>query len=326
MERKHLLFALFLLPLACSAREASTKLSLIETWILPGPVAPADPVVAPADPVIATVDGVPITAAELQARMKNGQLTAEEALEEAIADQLVLAHALKNVHPQDLSDAFKAAAVFHLITHTFEPESQPETIPDDLLRGLYDELQKPDFSEPHLMDKKFIFSHGEWRACQQLVVPGTELADDESSSTAESLLRLVRDRYSLTPVSGADAFRNSAWHLQDSYVPVRFEALPPLSATPDENTYRFGGEFDPEFVKVLFSLPAVGSHSDVFPTKFGLHWVYLAGTVPERRSSFEEVREELRNSIADAHRASRFQDWLSRLRRTHGVLAPGMRN
>ncbi len=319
MERKHLLIAILLLPLACARREAAARLVPLETWVLPA-------IVAEADQVVATVDGAPITVAEVEARMRRGGLTPETALEEAITDQLVLAHARTHASAQDLSDAYKAAAVFRLITHSFEPENQPETIPDEMLRGLYNELQKPDDTEPHLMDKKFMFSHGEWRASHQLVVPRTELPDQEAASTAESLLRLVRDRYSLAPVSDADAFREGAWHVQDSYVPVRFEMLPPLSATPDENTYRFGGKFDQDFVKKIFTLPEVGSHSDVFRTQHGLHWVYLAGIVPERRSSFEEVREELRGSIADAHRASRFQDWLARLRRTHGVQAPGMRN
>jgi hypothetical protein len=315
MGRKLLSTLLLLLPLACSSGEAPPRPAPVETWTLPLPAA------AEAE-VVATVDGAPITISEVEALAKAGGLTAEQALEQAIEDQLVLAGALAHSHPQDLSDAFKSAAASHLITRRFEPQNQPEAIPDEILRTLYEELQRRDYSEPHLADKKFIFSHGQWRAAVQMVVTGDSMPDAESASTVESLLRLVRDRYSIGDEPGQETFRAHAWHVQNSYVSLRFEQLPPLSLEPDENTYRLGGEFDADFVKRLFEFAAVGSHSEIFQTRFGLHWVFLSAVIPERRSAFEEVREELRASIADSHRVSSFQDWLIQLRRDHGVTAP----
>jgi hypothetical protein len=315
MGRSLLPILLFLLPLACSSGEAPPRPEPMETWTLPRPT------VAESE-VVATVDGAPITIAEVKARARAGGLTAEQALEQAIEDQLVLAAVLARTDGQDLSDAFKSAAAAHLIAHRFEPQNQPEAIPDDMLRALYDELQRRDFTEPNLVDKKFIFSHGEWRAAVQLVVTGDSMPDAESASTVNSLLRLVRDHYSISDDPGQETFRAHAWHVQNSYVPVRFEQLPPLSLDPDENTFRLGGEFDTGFVKWLFGLSGVGAHSTVFDTRFGLHWVFLSAVIPERRSSFEDVREELRASIADSHRISSFQEWLTRLRREHGVTAP----
>lgn len=315
MGRKLLPTLLLLLPLACSSGEAPPRPAPLETWILPRTTATEAEVVA-------TVDGAPITIAEVEARAKAGGITAEQALEQAVNDQLVLAAALSNSHPQDLSDAFKSAAASHLITRRFEPQNQPEAITDETLRSLYEELQRRDFTEPHLADKKFIFSHGQWRAAVQMVVTGESMPDAESASTVESLLRLVRDHYSIGDDPGQETFRAHAWHIQNSYVGLRFEQLPPLSLEPDENTYRLGGEFDGDFVNQLFKLAAVGSHSEIFETRFGLHWVLLSAVIPERRSTFEEVREELRASIADSHRVSSFQEWLGQLRREHGVPGP----
>lgn len=315
MGRALLPILLLLLPLACASGEAPPLPTPMETWVLPRPTV-AEP------EVVATVDGAPIPIAEVRARAQAQGITAEKALEQAIDDQLVLAAVLSGADAQDLSDAYKSAAAAHLISHRFEPQNQPEAIPDDMLRALYDELQRRDFTEPHLVDKKFLFSHGQWRAAVQMVVTGDAMPDAESASTVNSLLRLVRDHYSLSDDPGQETFRSHAWHVQNSYVPVRFEQLPPLSLDPDENTFRLGGEFDTGFVKWLFGLSGVGSHSPVFDTRFGLHWVFLSAVIPERRSTFEDVREELRANIADSHRVASFQEWLVRLRRDHGVTAP----
>ena len=305
--------------MACSSRAPQAEVVPLEAWTLPAPKTRAD-----GEIIVATVDGVPITAGEIARRAKAGGLTVEQALEQAVDDQLILAHAQANPQ-QDLSDAYKAAAAMHLIANQFEPANTPQSIPDSTLREIYDEIQKRDYPEPEFADKKFIFVHGEWRATFQLVVQAQELTDAETASTVESLLRLTRDHYLLHPEPGEETFRESAWNLFRSYVPVRFERLPPLAKEDWDNLYRLNGDFDKNYLDRVFALPAVGASSDVFPTQHGLHWVFLAAIIPSRNSSFDEVREELRSSIGDSHRAQEFEKWLHRLRSEHQVFAPGGR-
>ncbi|PKN27349.1 MAG: hypothetical protein CVU65_02815 [Deltaproteobacteria bacterium HGW-Deltaproteobacteria-22] len=303
--------------MACSSKEAPQPVVPIEEWTLPSPSVGSE--------VVATVDGAPITVAEVTSRARAGGLTPGQALEQAIADQLVLDHALANQDPQVLSDSFKAAAVQHLISKQFEPANMPENIPDETLRSIYDEIQKRDDSPAQFADKKFFFSHGQWRSVIQFVVKASDMPDAEAVSTVESMLQLTRDHFQLQSQTGQAEFRESAWNPHYSYVPVQFEQLPPLSLDSDENLYRFGGEFDASFLDKIFALAGVGSFTEVFSTRFGLHWAYLSNIIPERHDSFDEVREELRSSIGDSHRAQRFEEWLFRLRREHQVTTAGGR-
>jgi len=318
MRRNLLLFCTTLQFLACSSKHATAPPVPMETWSLPTRTVPENEIVA-------TVDGAPITVKDLNVRARARGLTPEQALDEAIGDQLVLAQAQTNP-PQDVSDAYKAAAASYLIETQFEPANTPANIPDSTLREIYDEIQKRDYSAPPLADKKFTFSHGQWRVTVQLVVQAQDLPDAESASAVESLLLLTRDRYLLSPNTGLDAFRASAWNLFHSFIPVRFEQLPPLSMDADDNLYRLDGEFDPGYLKRIFALPAAGAISDVFPTKHGLHLVFLSSIIPERRASFEDVKEELRSSIGDGHRTQGFEQWLGQLRRNHNVTMPNGRN
>ncbi|MBU1412830.1 peptidyl-prolyl cis-trans isomerase [Myxococcota bacterium] len=317
MGRKLLLCCITLLLMACSSKEAPQPVVPIEEWTLPSPSVGSE--------VVATVDGAPITVAEVTSRARAGGLTPGQALEQAIADQLVLDHALANQDPQVLSDSFKAAAVQHLISKQFEPANMPENIPDETLRSIYDEIQKRDDSPEQFADKKFFFSHGQWRSVIQFVVKASDMPDAEAVSTVESMLQLTRDHFQLQSQTGQAEFRESAWNPHYSYVPVQFEQLPPLSLDSDENLYRFGGEFDASFLDKIFALAGVGSFTEVFSTRFGLHWAYLSNIIPERHDSFDEVREELRSSIGDSHRAQRFEEWLFRLRREHQVTTAGGR-
>ncbi|MBU1244447.1 peptidyl-prolyl cis-trans isomerase [Myxococcota bacterium] len=317
MGRKLLLCCITLLLMACSSKEAPQPVVPIEEWTLPSPSVGSE--------VVATVDGAPITVAEVTSRARAGGLTPGQALEQAIADQLVLDHALANQDPQVLSDSFKAAAVQHLISKQFEPANMPENIPDETLRSIYDEIQKRDDSPAQFADKKFFFSHGQWRSVIQFVVKASDMPDAEAVSTVESMLQLTRDHFQLQSQTGQAEFRESAWNPHYSYVPVQFEQLPPLSLDSDENLYRFGGEFDASFLDKIFALAGVGSFTEVFSTRFGLHWAYLSNIIPERHDSFDEVREELRSSIGDSHRAQRFEEWLFRLRREHQVTTAGGR-
>jgi hypothetical protein len=304
-----------LLLMACSSKEAPQPILPIEAWSLPSTGGGSE--------VVATVDGAAITVAEVAARARAGGLTPEQALEQAIEDQLVLAHAMANQDPLILSDAFKAAAIQHLISRQFEPANTPENIPDGTLRSIYDEIQRRDFSPPQFADKKFLFSHGQWRSVVQFVVHEKDMPDAEAVSSVESMLRLTRDHFELQSQTGQAEFRDSAWNPHYSYVPVKFEQLPPLSLDADENLYRFGGEFDASFLDRIFALPGVGTFSEVFSTRYGLHWAFLTHIIPERRSSFDEIKEELRSSIGDSHRAQRFEEWLLQLRRDHQVNVPG---
>ncbi len=304
---------LFIWTLSCSGKPGSPHIPVLEPWEFFMPKENGE------DPAVAWVDEVPIPVSRVARRAGQLSISPEEALEQLIDEQLVLADALATKGPHLSSDALKAAAIFRLLSTRFEPDHTPEQIPDETLRELYQEIQRPGFSEGTIARQKFIFNHGEWRAADQLVITSDNMPDPESGSTMESALLLLRDHYELTGDKNRDSFRNTAWVLHHSYIPVRFEQLPPLSRDEDENFYRFGGEFDEGWIRELFAIPRTGDLSGIFSTPFGIHWVFLAAVIPETRRTFEEVREELREAIGDSHRSMKFSEWIGELRKQHGM-------
>lgn len=297
---------------ACQSESARHKTSAgMEIWTLQHPQKQADDIVA-------DVDGWPITMHDVAAIARQEGIPPEEALQIAIDAVLVLRHAETSRGPEFVSDALKTAAVHELIRR-FEVQNQSENIPDNELQKIYDEIQKKDFSPPPYSSRKFHFSHGQWRASSQLIVKTSEKHDPETIAGVDSLLKLVRDHYQLLPEHSEETFRNQAWIVQNTYIPVSFEQLPPVSMNNEENFYRFNGEFDEKYLAELFALPAEGAISDVFGTKFGRHWIYLTRIIPERHLSFEEARPELRSMVSEGWKNQQLEEWLLRLRTEYRV-------
>ncbi len=313
------LFSALAMPPSCGKKNDRREIRAgVETWTLPEKTA------APEE-TVAEVDGEPVTAAQVAAIARREHLSPEQALQKAIDTRLILRQAALGAGPGALSDAFKTAAVERLL-RDFEQKNKPQDIPDAELKKIYDEIQKKDFSPPPFSGRKFHFSHGQWRASSQLIVKTSEKHDAETVSAVDSLLLLVRDHYLSSADRSEESFRNHAWLVQNTYVPVSFEQLPPISMDNEENFYRFNGEFDRQYLEKLFELPAEGAVSGVFGTKFGRHWVYLVRIVPERRLSFEEARGELRELVSEGWQNQRFEEWLERLRSEYRVQAPGRRD
>lgn len=292
-----------------------TKQTEMEIWTwMPEP--------ATTDNVVAFVNDWPITVSQIQALVDQKGISPEEALQLAIDTLLVIQHANDSYGPRFFSDAFKSAAI-HAFVREFERKNPPEDIPETELRKIYNEIQKKDFSPPPFSSHKFYFSHEQWRASSQLIVKTNEKHDPEAISGVDSLLRLVRDHYQLQQHQSEETFRNQAWILQNTYIPVAFEQLPPISKNNEENFYRFNGEFDTHYLEELFALPTEGAISDIFGTKFGRHWVYVTRIIPERHLSFEDARTELRQMVAKGWQTQCFEEWIQRLRQEHHAQIDG---
>ncbi|MBU1219914.1 hypothetical protein KKF34_18845 [Myxococcota bacterium] len=268
----------------------------------------------PPQSLVADVNGYAVTVADVEKLMKNKGLSSSEAIEKAVADELVWQESLKKFDPDILNYFHKAVAAWYLIEQDFEKKYNIESIPDEKLKDLYDNIQGPAYSAS-LTSIKFYFGHSEWRQGIQLVVNIKDIPDKENMESVLSMMRLVKSSANSSNIVTDNDFGNLAWNLQNSYFRVGFEnALPPLSKKKIENRLRFGRDFDSFFIEKLFEAPSEGEIMDPFITKYGAHFVYLKKIIPEFNKSFEESKEELKKKMGMGWLIKSFEKWISEKR------------
>lgn len=268
----------------------------------------------PPQSLAADVNGYAVTVDDVKRIMKNSGRSSTEAIEKAIADELVWQESIKIFEPEIINYFHKAVSAWYLIENDFEKKYNIESIPDEKLKDLYDNIQGPAYSSS-LASIKFYFGHSEWRQGIQLVVNIKDIPDRETMESVLSMMRLVKSSANSSTIATDNDFGNLAWNLQNSYIRVGFEnALPALSKKKIENRLRFGRDFDSFFIEKLFEATSEGEIMDPFITKFGAHFVYLKKIIPEFNKSFEESKEELKKKMGMGWLIKSFEKWISEKR------------
>lgn len=224
--------------------------------------------------VVARVGGQPIGAAEIAARMAAEDLDAGRALDQLVADELLMQEAMRRGLT---ASAEQRRAVERLMVRAmlrdFEAELTPQSVPDDEVRADFaahrEALQVP-----------------ERRASWHILVEDTTEA---GRARAESILsevraardpRTVYDRYA-QPDTTQDGLR------------IVTEELPLMSQK---------AAIEKPYKDALFEAESKGPLKELVETSHGWHVIVLTRIVPGQTRTLDDVEEEIRERLSQKKR------------------------
>ncbi|MGM0596083.1 MAG: peptidylprolyl isomerase [Myxococcota bacterium] len=268
--------------------------------------------------IVAEVDEYPVTKEQLHEYAKENKLSKSEALRELINQTLLRNEFLHNSPPDEQSRIYKSVTVYNFIREKFLQNDETNSISDEKVKKVYDEIQSYKHSR-RFRKLKFYFKHQQWRQTVQLVIKKNALINKDSRASALSMFKLVRSWLLARKVDTVEEFRNSAWVIQNSFYPVRFEKVLPLSANWKENFFRTGRNYNQVFVNKIFEIKKENGISEVFETEQAIHLVFLEKIIPAKNESFAEVKDKLRAKLAAEIQARNFEKWLHQLRAKYDI-------
>ncbi|MDA3864356.1 MAG: peptidylprolyl isomerase [Deltaproteobacteria bacterium] len=301
--------------LSCSSESSSPQTKNEEN---PWKYVPVTSKSVKSDKIIAEVDGYPVTQKQLHEYAKDNKLSKSEALRELIDQALLHNEFLHNSTPDQLSRIYKSVTVYNFIREKFLKNDETNSISDEQVKKVYDEIQSYNHSR-RFRHLKFYFKHQQWRQTVQLVIKKNTLANKDSLASVLSMFRLVRSWLLARKVDTVEEFRSSAWVIQNSFYPVRFEKVLPLSANWKENFFRTRLNFNQVYIDKIFEIKNESDISEVFETKQAIHLVFLEKIIPAKNKSFAEVKDKLRAKLATGIQSENFAKWLHQLRSKYDI-------
>ncbi len=260
-----------------------------------GPITPAQ-----RSEIVATVNGQPLHAADLARQMAARGQTAEEALEELVAAELLAQEAFRRglADDPDVAAQRRRESIRALILREFEPSFDgPEDVLDKdveaakrvpRIRRFYDHerLHTVAYARVEADEKKA--SAAEQAAARARAVAFAAAARAARPATAEAFLELA----------GAHGLANRAAQLF---------------------TTGIDGPAVLPFARAAFSLTRVGEISEAVKTPWGWDVLFLKEIVPEVRMTPAQMEADLRVKLFEGARGEAYTRWVDRLLSRHRV-------
>jgi hypothetical protein len=247
--------------------------------------------------VVARVGSVPIYAREVAAEMARSTSTPRDALDELISLHLLAekAHRANPFRPDWVNQELRSALAERLIERDILPQIQRDSVPDQLLRAIYQSAIDT-YMHPRLVDAGFLIAY------TGRMKPGPR------AERAEAARALAAHVASL-PIRGPEDFEAIA---QDPAWQARKISYRRLIQGPDR-------PFSPKVGAEVVKLKAPGDTTPLIDDVDGFFLATYAGEKPPTNVSFAEVREELRQRYYDRWRAQRLDELTRKLAEGHRV-------
>lgn len=265
--------------IACDGRPPARRPELAPWQARPGD---------PADPLVARVGDAEIRASAVVRQARLAVQEPREALTTLIALELLAQEARRREVPVDpeIALAVRQGLVRKLLQEVFEPATGADSMPDAVVRALYDRALaayvRPPI--PRFQSYSFVAPRDQGRA-----------AREEARARAERLVARVRR----TPVWTAESF--AALRDDPDFGEGQAVYLSALQ-TPE-------GPFVGEAARAIATLRA-GEVSGLLENERGYHVVRVEEILPARNISFEQARGELREGYYPRWRAERFEEFV----------------
>jgi len=224
--------------------------------------------------VVARVGGRPIGASEVEARVEAEGVSAEAAIDQLIAEELLVREAerLGLIVSEDGERTIERAMVRAML-HDLEKENTPGSISEEEVREDYvlhaDKLQVPERRHSwHIVVKD---SSEAGRARAESILRELRRADDP---------RTVYERYVDGAPDGTD-------------FEIKAEELPAISKNAG---------FKKRYKTALFEAKSEGPLKDVVKTSHGWHAIVLVEILPEEHTTLDEVEGEIRERLSQKKR------------------------
>jgi len=255
----------------------------------------------PDDVVVAEVNGRPILARIIRRRAERKGITAPEALQELIDEELLVQEAERRDLHRDrvVVEAGKQAAVYQLLAETFEREFTPRDVPDSDLRRIYKQKSARWFHRPELRRFAHAYVKRPWFKRGRRWTIDIE-RDRELKKVMQNFQRHVADH----KPKDWKAFRALAESFSQGDQALTFGIA--LQAHKDLRR---------SFADALFALPGKGSFSEVIETRPWYHVAYLIEVVPRQNISYAQARDEIRGKVFPNARRKAFTAWVKQARK-----------
>jgi hypothetical protein len=248
--------------------------------------------------VVARVGSVPIYAREVAAEMARSTSTPRNALDELISLHLLAekAHRANPFRPDWVDRELRSALAERLIERDILPQVQRDSVPDQELRGIYQNAIDT-FVHPRLVDAGFL-----------IVYTGARMKPGPRADRAEAARALAAHVASLR-IRGHEDFEAIA---KDPAWQARKVTYRRVTQGPDR-------PFSPEVGAEVLKLKAPGDTTPLIKDVDGFFFATYVGEKPPVNTSFAEVREELRQRYYDRWRAQRLEELTRKLAEGHRV-------
>lgn len=250
--------------------------------------------------IVASVDGTPIHASEVAAEIRRGGGSARAALDRLIDFALLAEAAAATVSPgtdDDVAEARDQAAVQVLLERELEPRLGKESIPDDVLRGLYQKAQSV-FVHPRLVEVGLL-----------VVYTGARMKDlprAEAVATARALESAVHGQPA-TPESWKALAALPAWHDRKVQFTRTWQAL-------DE-------PFPVDVGRAVANLQHPGDTTPLIVNEMGCFLACYISERPPENVTFEQARDQLRNQVYERWKKAQFLEFAQAAANPHRIEA-----
>lgn len=255
----------------------------------------------PGDVVVAEVDGRPILASAIRRRAQRKGLTAREAMQELIDEELLVQEAERRGYHRDpaVVEAGKQAAVYRLLAETFEKEFTPANVADEDMRRIYERQSGRWFNRPELRRFGHAFLTRPWfRKNRRWFIDIEE--DRELKKVMQNFHRLVAEK----KPKDWESFRALAMGFD--------QGDQPLATGKALQSHK---DLRRPFADALFALPKVGAFSEVIVTKRWHHVAFLIEVIPHKNISYAQAREDIRTKLFPHARKKAFTAWVKKVKK-----------
>ena len=255
---------------------------------------------AGAGDVLATVDGIPIHASDVALEVRRGGGSTRAALDRLIDFELLAAAAATTVSPAtdgDVAEARDQAAVQMLLERELEPHLGKDSIPDDVLRDLYQKAQSV-FVHPRLVEIGLL-----------VVYTGARMKDQpraEAVATAHALEAYLHGEPA-TPENWKAIATLPAWHDRKVQFTRTWQAL-------DE-------PFPIEVGRAVGNLQHPGETTPLVINEVGCFLACYVSERPPENVTFEQARNQLRDRVHERWKKAQFLEFAQSAANPHRIEA-----
>lgn len=254
----------------------------------------------PGDVVVAEVNGRPILASAVRHQARRKGLTAPEALQELIDEELLVQEAERRGLHRDpvVVEAGKQAAIYRLLAETFEKDYTPASVADADMRRFYKRQSRRWFNRPELRRFGHAYLTRPWFRKNRRWYIDIE-KDRVLKRVMQNFQQLVAQK------------RPTSWE--------SFKALA-TSFDQGEQTLSLGKALQAHkdlrrsFADELFALPRPGAFSEVIETRPWYHVAFLIEVLPRKSITFAQAREEIRAKVFPHVRKKAFAAWVDKIK------------